>query len=350
MIERPNHAPACTTAPQDGTRRRLLGAALGAAATGFAAGRATPVLAQDGPWPNRPVRVIVPYAAGSGSDVLARALAGKLQDSFGRAFVVENRTGASGILGVEAVTRAPADGYTLLVTSGSALSINPAIFRKLSYRPETDLQPVSAIGIGHAGLLINAASPARTLPEFVDWARSVPGTLSYGSFGIGSGVHIALEALSRQAGLKMNHVPYRGTAPAVTDLLGGQIHLTISDLAGARQQIDAGRLRMLAVTGTRRSPLMPDVPTYAEAGYPGLTDTFARFGVLAPAGTPADIVDKLSAATVQAMRSPDLQQRYAPLGYELAGTTPAEFAEILRGDIQRWGKLVAELGGLSLEP
>lgn len=300
-------------------------------------------------YPSRAVKMIVPYAAGSGSDVLARVIAAKLADTFGKPMVVENRTGASGILGVDAVVKAPADGYTLLATSGSAISINPLIFRKLPYDPGRDLAPISQIGVGAAGLIINTSLNARTMKEFVEIVRAQPGKFSYGSFGIGSGTHIALESLKRREGLDLAHVAYRGTAPAITDLLGGQVHAVIADLVTAKQHIDAGRLRMLAVTGDKRSLVMPEVATFGEAGYGYLTDTYARFGVYAPAGTPAAILQKLSAEIIRAAQAVDLQQRFTPLGYELAGSTPAAFAETLARDAQRWGRLVADLGGLSLE-
>lgn len=300
-------------------------------------------------WPNKPVRIIVPTAAGSGSDLVTRALANKLAETWKQPVTVDNRAGASGIIGVEAAVNAPADGYTLLLSSASPVTINPMIFKKLPYDPQKSLVPVSHVGIGPAALLINGATPATNLREFVALAKSKPKQLSYGSFGLGSGGHLGMEAFCQAAGIEMIHVPYKGTAPAVTDLIGGQITAVLTDLATAQSQVKSGKLRALAINGPTRSPLLPDVATFTEQGYAGVEGTYARFALFAPTGTPQAVVDKVSADVVAALRSPDVVDRFTALGYSLSGSTPASLSASLKDDAQRWGKVITALGGLTID-
>jgi tripartite-type tricarboxylate transporter receptor subunit TctC len=300
-------------------------------------------------WPDRAVRIIVPTAAGSGSDLVARALAQKLAELWKTGVTIDNKAGASGILGVEAAVRAAPDGYTLLLSSASPVTINPLIFKKLPYDPQKGLAPVSHVGIGPAALLINAATPARNLREFVALAKAKPKSLSYGSFGTGSGGHLGVEAFCQAAGIEMIHVPYKGTAPAVTDLLAGQITAVLTDLATAQTHINAGRLRALAINGPDRSPMLPGVATFTEQGFPSVEATYARFGLFAPAGTPLSIIDKVSADVVTALRAPDVRDRFIALGYSLDGSTPDAFAVTLKQDAERWGRVVAALGGIALD-
>ena len=300
-------------------------------------------------WPTKPVRLIVPTAAGSGSDLVARALAQKLSGMWNAAVIVDNRAGASGIIGVQAAARAPADGYTLLLSSTSPITINPLIFKKLPYDPQRDLVPVSHVAIGPAALLINASTPAQTLGEFIALAKSKPKQMSYGSFGTGSGGHLGVEAFCQAAGIELIHVPYKGTAPAVTDLLAGQITAVLTDLATAQEHITTGRLRALAINGPDRSPLLPSVPTFTEQGYPSVEATYARFGLFAPAGTPQEIVENVSASAVAALKAPDVRDRFVQLGYVMQGSTPQAFAAILRQDTQRWARVVSGLGGITLD-
>lgn len=327
----------------DTTRRGALQALAGAGAA-----LASGAFAQAG-WPDKPVRIIVPTAAGSGSDLITRALAQKLSETWKQPVTVDNRAGASGIIGVEAAVRSPADGYTLLLSSASPVTINPMIFKKLSYDPQKSLLPISLVGIGPAALLINGATPAQNLREFVALAKAKPRQLSYGSFGLGSGGHLGFEAFCQAAGIEMIHVPYKGTAPAVTDLIGGQITAVLSDLATAQSQVKSGKLRALAINGPARSPLLPDVLTFTEQGYPGVEGTYARFALFAPTGTPAAIVDRISADVVAALRSPDVVDRFTALGYSLGGSTPAQLTAALKEDAQRWGKVITALGGLTLD-
>jgi len=291
----------------------------------------------------------VPTTAGSGSDLIARALAQKLADTWKQSVTVDNRAGASGIIGVEAVVRSPADGYTLLMSSASPVTINPMIFRKLPHDPAKSLVPVSLVGIGPAALLINSQTPANNLREFVALAKAKPKQLSYGSFGLGTGGHLGFEAFNQAAGIEMIHIAYKGTAPAVTDLLGGQITAVLSDLATAQGHIKSGRLRALAINGPSRSPLLPEVPTFTEQGFASVEGTYARFALFAPAGTPEAVINRVSADTVSALRAPDVVDRFTSLGYSLAGSTPAQLADSLKDDAQRWRKVITALGGLSLD-
>lgn len=300
-------------------------------------------------WPNQPVRIVVPTAAGSGSDAIARALAQKLAEDWKQTVIVENRAGASGIIGVEAVVRAPADGYTLLMSSASPVTINPMVFKKLSYDPRKELAPVSLVGIGQAALLINANVPANNLQEFVALAKTKPGALSYGSFGPGSGGHLGVEAFNQAAGIEMLHVPYKGTGPALIDLLGGQVTALLTDLATAQTQIAGGKLKAMAINGPTRSPLLPNVPTFTEEGYPTVEGTYARFALFAPAGTPASVIDKISVSTITALNSPDIAERFTPMGYSLAGSSPGELASSLEDDATRWRAVIDGLGGLTLD-
>jgi len=305
--------------------------------------------AQSG-FPERPVRVVVPTAAGSGSDLIARALAQRLAVTWKQPVNVDNRAGASGIIGVDAVVRAPADGYTLLMSSSSPVIINPMVFKKLPHDPQAALTPISHVGIGPAALLVQESTPARNLAEFVALAKARPGQLSYGSFGMGTGGHLGLAAFCQAAGIDMIHVPYKGTAPAVTDLLGGQITSVLTDLATAHTHIRSGKLRALAINGPTRSPLLPEVATFTEQGFASIEGTFARFAMFAPTGTPPAIVERIAADIIGALDSAEVRDRFNVLGYNLYGSTPVQLAETLKQDSERWRRVIVALGGLSLEP
>lgn len=320
-----------------------------ALAAGMALAILAPAASAQVGWPDKPVRIIVPTAAGSGSDLITRALAQKLSEMWKQPVTVDNRAGASGIIGVEAAVRAPADGYTLLLSSASPVTINPMIFRKLPYEAQKDLVPVSLVGIGPAALLVNAATPAKTLKDYVALVKARPRQLSYGSFGLGSGGHLGVEAFNQAAGIEMIHVPYKGTAPAVTDLIGGQVTSVLTDLGTAQAQIRSGKLRALAINGPTRSPMLPDVPTFTESGYPGVEGTYARFALFAPAGTPASVVERVAADTVTALRTPEITERFSVMGYNLAGSTPAQLAGSLKDDAQRWRQVITAIGGLTLD-
>ena len=333
MFDQPKMSP---------TRRQVLAvmsASLGAGFSPWAQAQAT--------YPSKPVRLIVPTAPGSGSDLIARMLARQLTQSLGQSVIVDNRAGASGMIGVEAVVRSPADGYTLLMSSLSPVVINPMIFKKLSVDPREGLIPVSKVGIAPVALLVNASLPVKTLAEFLALAKTQE--LSYGSFGAGSGTHLGMEALCQAAGVKLIHVPYRGTGPAVTDLLAGQISATMTDLATAQVHISSGKLRALALNGSKRSPLLPQVPTYTEQGFPSVEGTYASFALFAPRDTPTAIVQRLSHDVVAALKLPEMGERFREQGYTLEGSTPSELAATLKSDTTRWSNVIKGLGGLALD-
>ncbi|MGD9946229.1 MAG: Bug family tripartite tricarboxylate transporter substrate binding protein, partial [Burkholderiaceae bacterium] len=276
-------------------------------------------------------------------------LAQRLSEIWKQSVVVENRAGGTGVIGVDAVVRAPADGYTLLLSSASPVVINPMIFRKLPHDPQKQLVPVSHVGIAQAALLINGSLPAQNLREFIALAKSRPKQLSYGSFGLGSGGHLGIEAFCQSAGIELIHVPYKGTAPAVADLIGGQISAVLVDLATSQAQLKTGKLRAVAVNGPTRSPLLPDVPTFTEQGFPGVEGTYARFALFAPAGTPEAVVNRIAADTGVALTDPAIRERFAPSGYSLSGSTSAQLSAMIKDDTQRWGQVIKAIGGLQLD-
>jgi tripartite-type tricarboxylate transporter receptor subunit TctC len=300
-------------------------------------------------WPDKAVRIIVPTAAGSGSDLIARVIAQRLAEAWKQPVLVDNRAGASGVLGVDAVVKAAPDGHTLLMTSASPVVINPLVMRKLPHDPRTQLVPVSHVGIAQAALLIHGELPARNLQEFVALARSRPRQLSYGSFGVGTGGHLGVEAFNQAAGIELVHVPYKGTGPALNDLIGGQISALLVDMANAQNHVKSGKLRALAINGPKRSALLPDVPTFTELGFAGVEGTYARFGVLAPTGTPQAVIERISRDLTAVLTDPAIQDRFRPAGYDLYGSTPAQMGQMLRDDGERWGKVIAALGGLALD-
>ncbi|MEY2770980.1 MAG: hypothetical protein RIQ38_1399 [Pseudomonadota bacterium] len=326
--------------PARATRRAALACLLAAAAM--------PALAQPA-WPDKPVRIVVPTAAGSGSDLLTRLMAQRLAELWRQPVVVENRAGASGVLGVDAVVKAAPDGHTLLMTSASPVVINPLVMRKLPHDPRTQLAPVSAIGTAQAALLVSGEVPARNLREFVDLAKARPGQLSYGSFGLGTGGHLGVEAFNQAAGIQLIHVAYKGTGPALSDLVGGQISALLVDLGNAQAHLKSGKLRALAINGPTRSAVLPDVPTFTELGYASVEGTYARFALMAPTGTPEPVIGRIARDVGRVLQEPALQERFGPLGYTLAGSTPAQLAQMLREDGERWGKVITGIGGLSLD-
>ena len=297
--------------------------------------------AQD--WPNRPVRMIVPYAAGGLPDTMTRILGVRLSEGLGQQVVVENRGGAGGISGTEAVTKSAPDGYTLLVADVGQVAINPHIYAKLPYDPVKDLVAVSLLGTTTLFLVAHPSVPANTFPELVALVKAQPGKLNYGSSGTGSIHHLATEALKSALGLDIVHVPYKGTGQSVPALLGGQISLLYSALPSIESHVKAGKVKLLVASTLKRSPEAPDVPTVAEMGVPGY-DFAPSIGVLAPAGTPPAIVQKLSAEIAKALKHPEVAQRYRQLGIEPVGSTPEAYAAINRASYEKYGQVVKVTG------
>ena len=295
--------------------------------------------AQD--YPAKPIKLIVPFPPGGGTDIAARTLTGKLAESAKWTFVVENKPGAGGNLGVEQAVRSPADGYTLVIGQTSNLAINPALYAKLPYDPLRDLSPIALVVSAPVVLVVAAESKARSLADLIATAKR--GTVTYASPGNGTVSHLAGELLQRAARVKLTHVPYKGAAQALTDTLGGQVDSFMSSVPSALGHIKSGRLRALAVTSAKRSSGLPDTPTIAESGYPGF-EASTWYGMLAPAGTPATVVARLNAEVNRALAAKDVRERLAGEGGEVLGGSPAQFAAFLTTEHAKWGRLVRESG------
>ena len=293
--------------------------------------------------PSRPLRFVVPFPAGGATDVAARILAERLTENLGQPVVVENRTGSSGNIGTENVVRSAPDGHTLLMGTSGALTVNPHLFPNLGFDPAKDLAPVSLAFTTDNALIVNPNMPAQTVAEFLALARSRPGALSYGSAGAGSSTHMAAELFRLAAGIQVLHVPYRGSAPALNDTVAGNVQFMVDQLASCIGQIRAGQVRALAVTGPRRSPLLPEVPTVAEAGLPGAENT-SWGAVLVPAGTPGAAIERLGAAVRDALAVPAVKERMGQAGADAASSSPAELAALMRREAERWGRVVKEAG------
>jgi tripartite-type tricarboxylate transporter receptor subunit TctC len=302
---------------------------------------AAPCAAQD--WPVRPVRIVVPSPPGDGSDLTARILAERLAQALGQPFVVDNRPGAGGVVGTESAARAAPDGHTLIMGNAGSHGINAAIYRRLPYDVERDFAPISLVFRSANVFLVNPQLPVRTVAELVAYARARNGELSYGSGGQGSSAHMTTELLRARTGMQATHVPYRGASPALADLIGGRTQFMAVNLPPAVPFIRSGQLRAIAVTTRERSALLPDVPTVVESGVPEF-ETVAWFGLLAPAGTPAAILDRLQAEVARACADQDVRARIAAIGGEAVCGSRQALAEQIAGDVAKWRGLVASAG------
>jgi tripartite-type tricarboxylate transporter receptor subunit TctC len=299
---------------------------------------ATNVVAQE--WPNKPIRWIVPFPPGGAMDVMARALAEKSSKSLGQAVVIENKPGAGGNIGADFVARSDADGYTMMITS-IGMATNKYLYPKLSYDPVKDFSPVSLIAIVPNVLVTNTTQPnVKTVSDVIANAKAQPGKLTYASAGNGSSIHLAGEVFTSMAKIDMQHIPYKGSNPAVTDLLGGQVNYMFDSITSAKPHIDAGKLRPIGITTSKRSKALPNVPTIAESGLPGYEVT-PWFAVFVPAATPKPIVNKLNAALLDALKSPEIKAKFDGIGAEPLGTSPDELAIYLNKEIERWGKVIS---------
>lgn len=307
----------------------------------FAAGPAT---AQATTFPDRPIHWIVPYSAGGGTDIIARKLASELSAELGQQIVIENKPGASGSIGVMGVVKAKPDGYTMLVTHSAPIIQNPLIFKKLAYDPKVDLVPVAEVSRGQQVLVINAAVPAGNLKEFIAYGKKNEGSMAFASWGAGTVSHYGGEYLNKIAGLKMIHVPYQGTAPALQDLLGNQVPASFLDPATVKPQVEAGKLRALAVAGNNRSPALPDVPTFKELGMPEMIPFGGWIGILAPAGTPTEIVTKMSEATAKVVKREAMSAWMNERGYVPTAASHAELAATIDDESTRWETIFKAVG------
>jgi tripartite-type tricarboxylate transporter receptor subunit TctC len=301
--------------------------------------------AQAAEYPVRPIRLIVPFAPGGSNDIMARIVAQSLHQSMGQQVIVDNRPGASGIVGTEIAARSTPDGHTLLMMS-LTLTVNPSLYRKLPYDTLKDLVPVTLVASAPLMLVVHPSLPVKTVKDFIAYAKAHPGKLNFGSGGRGATPHLAGEMLQTMAGLRMTHVPYKGGGPALSDLVGGQIQLMLENIPSTNPFVKAGKLRALAVTGKTRSALLPDLPTLDEAGLKGY-EIVGWNGLFFPAGTPNAIVQKVHAETVKMLAQPDVKERLAALGAEGVGNSPAEFAAFVRAEIAKWARVVKQAG---LEP
>lgn len=315
-------------------RRTLVTLALSLAATGG-------VAAQD-QYPSKPVTVIVPQAAGGANDAIARVIAQKLTEQLGQSFIVENRTGAGGNVGTVAAARAKADGYTLMVTADSSMVINPALYKSTGFDPLKDFEPVGTVATAGYVLVANLAFPAKNTAELIALAKQQPGKINIGSAGNGTLNHLIGEMLGKATGIDLVHVPYKGAAAAVTDLVAGQVQVSVQSLPSSIAFIRSGKVKVLGVVNPNRLPALPDSPTIAET-VKGFGST-PWYGVFAPAGTPKHIVTQLNAAIAKALDSKDAQERLAGVGCEPYKSTPEQFAQLVRDDLPRWAKIVKDSG------
>jgi tripartite-type tricarboxylate transporter receptor subunit TctC len=294
-------------------------------------------------YPTRPIRLVVPSSAGAGvTDIMARLIGHRLSESLGQQIVVDNRPGASGILGSDVVAKAAPDGYTLLIANVSFI-VNPYLYSKMPYDPLTDFLPVTMVNSAPLQLVVHPSVPANSVAELVAYAKSRPGQLNYGSGGLGSTPYLAAELFKSISGIDVVHVPYKGGAPALTELVGGQLTFMIENVPGTMPFVKSGKLRALAITSPQRSPLAPELPTMIEAGVPGY-EMSGWNGIFAVKGTPPEIVAKLNAELVKILRAPDMKEQMAALGAEPVGDTPEELRAFLKADMARWGKIIQEKG------
>jgi len=298
--------------------------------------------AQPQDYPAKPIRVVVPFPPGGGTDLMARTVVQKLGESLGATIVIDNRGGAGGTIGTELVAKSPPDGYVLLVVSASH-AINPGLYRKLPYDSVRDFTPVTMLTSGPGLLVVHPSVPVRTVKEFIALARSRPGQLNYASAGIGTPPHLAGELFKTLAGVDIVHVPYKGNGPAYTDLIGGHVSVMFPTIPTAIPHVRAGKLRALAVTTRSRTAITPELPTISESGVPGY-DVSSWYGLLAPAGTPAATVARLQREIVKVLRLPDVSEKLMAQGLDLVGNTPEEFAAILKSEIAKWAKVVTASG------
>jgi len=311
---------------------------------GLLLGASLPALAQTpaGAYPVKPVKVIVPYPPGGPTDIVARVVFQQVSDSTGQQFVVENRAGAGGNIGAEAVARAPADGYTLLVAT-TAHAINMSLFKNLNYDVLKDFAPVTLLTQGPLVLVATPAFPAANVRELIALAKAKPNTLNFASSGNGQSTHLSGELFNTMAGIKLAHVPYKGSAPALTDVIGGQVPLMFDTMLSAMPFVKTGKLKALAVTSAQRSPAAPELPTVAESGLPGY-EVVAWNGLLAPAGTPKAVIDRLSEELAKAMAVAQVREKFSVQGFAASWDTPEQFAIFLRSEVAKWTKTVKASG------
>jgi tripartite-type tricarboxylate transporter receptor subunit TctC len=304
-----------------------------------------PGLALGQAYPSKPVRVVVTFPPGSTPDTVGRALASRLQEAMGQPFVVENRAGAGGNVGADAVAKAAPDGYTLLVSTNGVFAINKALYKRMPFDPDKDLVPVSLLATAPQMLVVSPSLNISDFKQFLDHTRRNPGKLSYGSVGAGSASHLTMELLKNDAKVFIVHIPYKGFPPAVTDMLGGNIHTMFAIVPGVLPHVKAGKMTGLAVTALKRSALAPEVPSVAELGYPQL-ESLAWIGLGVPAGTPPDVLRRLSEETMRGMQAPEVRNLLGKQGFDVVAGSPEEFSRWIRAESQKWGRVIKASGAV----
>lgn len=294
-------------------------------------------------WPDKPVTIVVPWPPGGPSDIAARPMSKGLTESLGQSFIVDNRAGAGGNIGSAAVARSAPDGYTLLITSSAPIVINPSLYKKMPFDPAKDLAPVTNLLRVPLVLAAHPSVPANNLQELIALIKSQNGKFQYASAGTGTPQHMTGELFKTTAKLDVVHIPYKGSAPAINDLLGGHVPIMFDSMIAIMPHIKAGKLKPIAVTSSKRSPLLPDVPTFAESGMPAI-ESYAWYGFFAPAGTPKDILARLNSAALKVMKGPDFQKVLADTGSDFVGDTPENFSAFVKMEATRWSKVVKESG------
>lgn len=321
------------------TRRKLLtGIACLAASLSSAS-----ALAQSGAFPNRPIKIIVPYAPGGLPDTMARTIAQHMTQSLGQPVIIDNRSGAGGLSACEALAKAPADGHTLLIVDAAHVAVNPVVYKKLPYDPQKQFAPVSLVGTAPMFLVAHPSVEAKNFKEFITAVKANPKKYSYGSTGAGSLSHLGMETIKTALNVDLLHVPYRGTGQAAPAIVGGEISTLFAGLPSVGGFLRSGQLKVFAVNSPARSPQAPDVPTVAELGVPGF-DFAADFGLVAPAGTPRDVIQKLAGAVADATRRPETRERFAPLGIDPVGSSPEDFGTVMEKMVRKFGDAARAAG------
>ena len=302
-----------------------------------------PLALAQGNWPTKPIRLVVTFPPGGSSDASARIVAPRLAERLGQPVVVDNRPGAGGGVGLDLVAKAPADGYTIVLASAGGLTANPSLYKQLPYDPTRDFAPITLFGSSPFVLLASPSLPVSTVADLLKLAKSQPGHLSYASGGNGTAMHLSGELLKSMGQVRIVHIPYRGSGPALIAVMGGETQLAIADITTAAAQIKSGRVKAVGVLGKERSPLAPDIPSLNESGLPGY-DAAGWFGILAPAATPAPIVQRLNAEITAVLRSPEVRERFATAGLEPLPSTPEEMSALMKSEAVKWARVIRESG------
>lgn len=313
---------------------RLLLASIACAASTLSFGQA---------WPSKPIRLVVPFPAGGGTDIIAREVSQKITEATKWSFIVDNKPGSGGAIGLDNVAKSPADGYNLVLGQTSNLAINPSLYKKLPYDPVKDLTPVSMVASSPMTLVVATDSPYKSLTDLVSAAKAKPGSINFASSGNGTVGHLTMELFQKEAGIKLAHIPYKGAAQATVDVIGGQVQIYVSSIPTVMGNIKNGKMRSLAVTSLKRVDDLPQTPTISESGYKGF-EAATWFGILGPAKLPKETIARLNAEINKALQNPELLKKLSDQGADVAGSTPDQFSKFIRGEMSKWGKVVKESG------